>query len=125
MEQQHIRSETQSQHLAQKLDEIRSHMKSQDSKMDGIKSELRHEIRRRDSELEDLRHQLASALDAFWKSMPALPSGNGSGDTLALPPTPTHAADSAPLAVEQVEMMEAAEPAAANAEAAPPAPARA
>src|SRR5690606_23446620 len=63
MEQQHVRSETQSQHLAQKLDEIRTHMSTQDRKMDGIKSELRHEIRRRDGELDELRQQLASALD--------------------------------------------------------------
>ena len=86
MEQQQVRSESQSQHLAQKLDEIRNHMGAQDRKMDGIKSELRHEIRRRDGELEGLRHQLAGALDAFWKSMPALPEGSA---PLALPaPSP-------------------------------------
>ncbi|HLT47047.1 MAG TPA: hypothetical protein VK002_07450 [Rubricoccaceae bacterium] len=86
MEQQQIRSETQSQHLAQKLDEIRTHMNTQDRKMDGLKSELRHEIRRRDGELDELRQQLASALDAFWKSMPTLPEG---GDpAAALPPAP-------------------------------------
>ena len=88
MEQQTLRSETQSQHLAQKMDEIRTHMGQQDAKMDGIKSELRHEISRRNVELDELRGQLASALDAFWKSMPSLPEA-GSGDSLALPPADT------------------------------------
>src|SRR5688572_8658156 len=85
MSEQSMRVETQSQHLAQKLDDIRVHMETQDRHVDGLKSELRHEIRRRDSELDELRGQLASALDAFWKTMPALPEGAG-GDTLALPP---------------------------------------
>ena len=75
MEQQQMTAETQSQHLGQKLDEIRTHMGQQDAKMDGLKSELRHEIRSRDSELGELRQQLASALDGFWKSMPALSEG--------------------------------------------------
>src|SRR5690606_6672351 len=83
MEQQHIRSETENQHLAQKLDEIRTHMSTQDRKFDGLKSELRHEIHRRNGELDELRHQLASALDSFWKSMPALPEGGAA--TRALP----------------------------------------
>lgn len=85
MEEQTVRTETQGQHLAQKMDEIRSHMGQQDAKMDGIKSELRHEIQRRNTELDELRGQLASALDAFWKSMPVLPEAR-SGDSLALPP---------------------------------------
>ncbi|MDX1419317.1 MAG: hypothetical protein R3181_05070 [Rubricoccaceae bacterium] len=85
MEQQQVRTETQGQHLAQKLDEIRTHMNTQDRKFDGIKSELRHEIRRRDGELDDLRHQLASALDAFWQSMPALPEGEARPPRPALP----------------------------------------
>ncbi|MCH7639891.1 MAG: hypothetical protein IH855_10600 [Bacteroidetes bacterium] len=86
MEHQQMAAETQKQHLGQKLDEIRTHMGQQDAKMDGIKSELRHEIRRSDSELGELRGQLAKALDAFWKSMPALSEGNGSDDARALPP---------------------------------------
>lgn len=89
MEQQQVRSETQGQHLAQKLDEIRTHMNTQDRKFDGIKSELRHEIRRRDGELDELRHQLASALDAFWQSMPALPEGEAPVPRPALPAAKT------------------------------------
>lgn len=108
MEQQQMHSETQSQHLAQKLDDIRMHMGNQDRKLDGLKSELRHEIRRRDSELDELRGQLAGALDAFWKAMPALPPAGPSGDALALPapaeaappaaaPTPEEAAGVWPI----------------------------
>jgi len=115
MSEQNLRVETQGQHLAQKLDDIRVQMDAQDRHVDGLKSELRHEIRRRDGELDDLRGQLASALDAFWKTMPALAEGAG-GDALALPPasitesTPAPAAapapapppDSAPAPVQPV-----------------------
>ena len=86
MEPQQMTAETQNQHLGQKLDEIRTHMGQQDTNMDGIKGELCDEIRRRDSELGELRQQLATALDAFWKSMPALSEGNGADDARALPP---------------------------------------
>ena len=81
MSEQNLRVETQSQHLAQKLDDIRMHMDAQDRHVDGLKSELRHEIVRRDGELDDLRGQLATALDAFWKTLP-----EGAGDARALPP---------------------------------------
>ncbi len=95
MEQQQMASETQNQHLGQKLDEIRTHMGQQDVKMDGLKSELRHEIRSRDSELGELRQQLAAALDSFWKAMPAI--AEGGGDALALPPA-NETADEATIA---------------------------
>jgi predicted flap endonuclease-1-like 5' DNA nuclease len=105
MAEQHMRVETQGQHLAQRIDDIRVHIDAQERHMDGIKSELRHEIRRRDGELEDLRGQLASALDAFWKTMPALMEGDG--QPLALPQPGVPEAPSSP----------------APAPAAPPAPA--
>ncbi len=86
MEHQQMATETQNQHLGQKLDEIRTHMGQQDMKMDGLKSELRHEIRHRDSELGELRQQLAAALDSFWKTMPALAAAGEPDEVRALPP---------------------------------------
>ncbi len=97
MSEQNLRAETQSQHLAQKLDDIRMHMDAQDRHVDGLKSELRHEIVRRDGELDELRGQLASALDAFWKT---LPEGAG-GDVLPLPAA-AEPASAAPIVVTAI-----------------------
>ena len=71
MEQQQLQTATQSQHFAQKIDELRFHMDQRDRKVDGLRHEIRHELRRHDDELGELRQQLAQALDAFWKSNPA------------------------------------------------------
>lgn len=124
MNEQNLRAETQSQHLAQKLDDIRVQMDAQDRHVDGLKSELRHEIRRRDGELDELRGQLASALDAFWKTMPALPEGPG-GDAFALPAVaeaPVAAAPPAPPDPEWAAVpVHAPEPEPAPAPPAPPA----